>query len=81
VQPTTDYQKDLLTEKQVWDLYRLTIPWQRRARRERRGPRYFKLGKMVRYRRSDMEAYFALHAVEPNGGREAAPPIGSVSEL
>jgi predicted DNA-binding transcriptional regulator AlpA len=58
---------ELLTESQVWHDYRLSLPWQRRTRRERRGPRFLKLGKMVRYRRADIEAYLAAHAVEPKG--------------
>jgi predicted DNA-binding transcriptional regulator AlpA len=57
--------KELLTENQVWNRYGLSISWQRRTRRERRGPRFLKLGKMVRYRRSDIEAYLSAHAVEP----------------
>jgi predicted DNA-binding transcriptional regulator AlpA len=55
---------ELLSEKKVWQRYRLTIPWLRRARREGRGPKYMKLTRMVRYRPSDIEAYLAAHTVE-----------------
>jgi predicted DNA-binding transcriptional regulator AlpA len=56
---------ELLTERQVWNRYGLSISWQRRTRRERRGPRFLKLGKMVRYRGCDIETYLAAHTVEP----------------
>jgi predicted DNA-binding transcriptional regulator AlpA len=62
---------ELLTENQVWNRYGLSISWQRRTRRERRGPRFLKLGKMVRYRRCDIEAYLAAHIVEPKPHSEA----------
>jgi len=55
---------DLLTERQVAKEYGLSVSWQRRTRRERRGPDFLKLGKMVRYRRSDIEAYLVAHTVE-----------------
>jgi predicted DNA-binding transcriptional regulator AlpA len=68
---------ELLTEREIFARYRLSIPWQRRTRRERRGPRFLKLGKMVRYRRLDIEAWLEANAVETkaptppqqNGGR------------
>jgi predicted DNA-binding transcriptional regulator AlpA len=56
---------ELLTENQVRSRYGLSVSWQRRTRRERRGPRFLKLGKMVRYRQCDIEAYLAAHTVEP----------------
>jgi predicted DNA-binding transcriptional regulator AlpA len=57
-------EDELLNERQVWRGYSLTIPWLRRTRRERRGPRFLKLGKMVRYRRGDIEEYLAANTVE-----------------
>jgi predicted DNA-binding transcriptional regulator AlpA len=67
-------ENELLSERQVWSGYSLTIPWLRRSRRERRGPRFLKLGKMVRYRRGDIEAYLVANTVETNSssGQEAA---------
>ena len=59
--------KELLTEHQVWNRYGLSVSWQRRTRRERRGPKFLKLGKMVRYRISDVEAYLLAHEIESNG--------------
>jgi predicted DNA-binding transcriptional regulator AlpA len=56
---------DLLTEREVRSGWSLSIPWLRRTRREGRGPRFLKLGKMVRYRRRDIEEYLAASTVEP----------------
>lgn len=58
--------REVLNEREVWEEYGFTIPFLRRARRERRGPRFLKVGKMVRYRRADIEAYLSAHAVETN---------------
>jgi len=58
---------EVLNERQVEEIYGFTIPYLRRARRERRGPRlprFLKLGKLVRYRRSDIESFLSANAVE-----------------
>jgi predicted DNA-binding transcriptional regulator AlpA len=64
---------DLLTEREVLSCWSLSIPWLRRTRREGRGPRFLKLGKMVRYRRRDIEEYLADSTVEPKS--RAQPKI------
>ena len=56
--------REVLNEREVWEEFGFTIPFLRRARRERRGPRFLKVGKMVRYRRADVEAYLSAHVVE-----------------
>jgi predicted DNA-binding transcriptional regulator AlpA len=55
---------EVLKEGQVCETYGLSISYLRRARRERRGPPFLKVGKLVRYRKSDIEAYLAAHAVQ-----------------
>jgi len=60
---------EILNERQVQEVYGFTIAYLRRARRERRGPRFLKVGKLVRYRRADIEAYLSAHAVETADGR------------
>lgn len=55
---------EVLTERQVQELYGFSVPYLRRARREKRGPRFLKLGKLVRYRKADIEAFLTAHAVE-----------------
>jgi hypothetical protein len=55
---------ELLTEREVSAAYSLTIPWLRRVRIERRGPPFLRLGRMVRYRRVDLERYLATRTVD-----------------
>jgi predicted DNA-binding transcriptional regulator AlpA len=63
---------EVLNERQVQELYGFSIPYLRRARREKRGPRFLKLGKLVRYRRADVEAFLTAHEVETQPLRRAA---------
>lgn len=65
--------REILNEREVWEEYGFTIPYLRRARRERRGPRFLKVGKLVRYRRADIEAYLAAHAVETREQKQVLP--------
>jgi hypothetical protein len=61
--------REVLTEREVWEEYGFTIPFLRRARRERYGPRFLKVRRMVRYRRADIEAYLSKHSVETSERR------------
>ena len=54
---------DLLNESQVAEKLGCTVSALRRWRREARGPRYFKISRMVRYSRDDIDAYIARCAV------------------
>ena len=58
---------EVFNERQVEEIYGLTIPYLRRARRERRGPKFLKVGKLVRYRKTDIESYLSGHTVETGG--------------
>ena len=60
----------LMTEREVYEVYGLSIPWQRRRRVERRGPRFIKLGRLVRYRRADLEAFFTSQTIETSNQSE-----------
>ncbi len=55
---------EILNERQVQEVYGFTVAYLRRARRERRGPRFLKVDKLVRYRKADIEAFLAAHEVE-----------------
>src|ERR1700722_8314836 len=70
--------QEVLNERQVQEVYGFSVPYLRRARRERRGPRFFKVGKLVRYRRTDIEAYLSAHAVET---RDVRAPRKASSEI
>jgi hypothetical protein len=52
-------QKVLLSPVEVALLYDQTVQSLAQMRCMKRGPRYIKEGKSVRYRQSDVEAYFA----------------------
>jgi hypothetical protein len=68
--------REVLNEREVREEYGFTIPFLRRARRERRGPRFLKVGKLVRYRRADIETYLAAmrsRLTSLHSGQWAAP--------
>jgi predicted DNA-binding transcriptional regulator AlpA len=56
--------KQLLTETEVHSEYGLTPPWLRKKRRLGGGPTFVRISRMIRYRRTDIEAYLAAHLVE-----------------
>jgi predicted DNA-binding transcriptional regulator AlpA len=55
---------ELLTEKAVAQQYSLSLPWLRKARSQRRGPKFIRVSRMVRYWRSDIEAFLMECQVE-----------------
>lgn len=57
--------QDLLVEDDVAQLLTVSVAALRRWRVERRGPKYIKLGALVRYRRSDVELWISTR---PSGG-------------
>jgi predicted DNA-binding transcriptional regulator AlpA len=57
--------QDLLQENEVAQLLTVSVAALRRWRVERRGPKYIKLGALVRYRRSDVELWISTR---PFGG-------------
>lgn len=60
----------LLSEKQTADWGNWSIALLRKWRQSRRGPRYLKIGKLIRYRESDLETFLRKHTREPiNEGR------------
>lgn len=63
--------KQVLTEREVEREYGFSISYLRRVRRERRGPRFLKIGKMVRYKKFDIESYLSAHAIETHDSKES----------
>jgi predicted DNA-binding transcriptional regulator AlpA len=66
--------EDLLTEADVAKKLRVTLACLRRWRLERRGPKFIKLGALVRYRPDDIVAWLESR---PAGGTPAKPPDAS----
>jgi predicted DNA-binding transcriptional regulator AlpA len=62
--------RDLLQEDEVAQLLTVSVAALRRWRVERRGPKYIKLGALVRYRRSDVELWISTR---PFGGEADQP--------
>ncbi len=54
----------LLNEKQVAQLLCCTTSALRRWRREGRGPRFVKIGRLVRYRQEDVEDFVNQNTVQ-----------------
>ncbi len=63
---TTESESELLREPEVKREYKFTGSWLRKNRRLKTGPPFVRLGRMVFYRRSDLDAFIAAHRVEPN---------------
>jgi hypothetical protein len=69
---------ELLTEREVAGRYRLSIGWLRRARVERRGPTFLRVGdRMIRYRRADIEAFLDSRIINTDADRRRTAPAES----
>ena len=62
----------VLTERQVAAEYNIPIKSLQQYRYRGNGPRFLKLGRSVRYRRRDIQAWFEKNEVKPRS--EDAPP-------
>lgn len=60
--------RQLLNEREVNEEYGLSVPWLRKQRLLRLGPPYCKISRMVKYRRSDIEAYLQARMIETSSG-------------
>lgn len=63
---------ELLREKDVALRYGFTLSWLRRTRRERRGPTFIRLGRIIFYRVTDIEDFLTIHEVETKASRTSA---------
>lgn len=61
----TERESELLREAEVKRQYKLTNAWLRKNRRLKSGPPFIKLGRMVFYRRRDLDVFIAAHRIEP----------------
>ncbi|MFN0166702.1 MAG: helix-turn-helix transcriptional regulator [Bryobacteraceae bacterium] len=55
--------KRLLTETEVWQEFGLSVPWLQRDRLTGPTLQFCKIGRAVRYRRQDIEAFLAACVV------------------
>ncbi len=62
----TVYSDEVLTESELARRARVSISVLRKWRREGQGPRFLKLGRLVRYRAQDIQAWLDAHALDGN---------------
>lgn len=66
-------ETELLTEREVSADYNISVPWLRRARVDRRGPAFLRVGeRMIRYRRADIEAFLESRVVDTGPRHDSA---------
>ena len=77
--PTRDSDLDrLLDEHQVSDMLQIRLATLRKWRLMGEGPRFIRLRRLVRYRRSDLMSWVAA---APSGGSENPSSFGSGQEV
>jgi len=72
----TDCDGELLREAEVARQYKFSVPWLRKNRRLQTGPPFIRVGRMVFYRRGDLDTFVVAHRVEPNDGHESGDRKG-----
>jgi hypothetical protein len=56
---------EMFREREVTRRYKLTGAWLRKNRRLQTGPPFIRIGRMIFYRRGDLDAFVAGHTVKP----------------
>jgi len=64
----TTTTEEYLEEKSVRRQYALSVPWLRKRRCLGLPPKYYRVGRMIRYKRTDIEEFLQNCAVEPANG-------------
>jgi hypothetical protein len=59
----------LLNEREAAGVIACSVALMRKWRLFREGPSYVKIGRLVRYRQDDLNAFLDSHRVETGGGR------------
>lgn len=62
-----DSLQKLIREPDVTREYPFTAPWLRKRRRLRLPPAFIRVGRMVFYERSELDAFVKSHRIEANG--------------
>ena len=65
----------LLTEQEVSRLFSVSLAFLRKKRFQSDGPRYLKIGRMVRYRLEDVEEFFNAYVVRSYTSAGADAPL------
>lgn len=67
----TSEKDQLLSETEAQRILPMSLAWYRRARLQRRGPRFLRVGRKVWYRVTDLLAYIESR---PSGGEQPQAP-------
>lgn len=65
-QPAVVRDDELLTTQEAAALTKMSVAWFQRARWERKGPPYFRIGRSIRYLHSDLTAWWSQERVDPS---------------
>jgi hypothetical protein len=65
----TERDSELLREPEVKRRYGLGSAWLRKSRKLRRGPAFIRVGRMIFYRREDLDAFVKANRIEPDTRR------------
>jgi len=63
----TECVRELFNAPDVTKVYGFTSAWLRKRRRLCLPPAYVRVGRMVKYRRCDLDLFVSGHIVEPDG--------------
>ena len=64
------FQKHVLDINEAAAMIGVTVACMRKWKRQKRGPTYFRAGKLIRYRRTDVERWIAQNSFTPELLRE-----------
>jgi excisionase family DNA binding protein len=76
MEPLRGNMNSLLTEQDVAKQLHVSLAALRRWRLEGRGPRFIKVGSLVRYRPEELEEWLSF---QPAGGSSESTRVGSVA--
>lgn len=62
----SEWDTALLRETEVARQYKLSRAWLRKSRKLMIGPAFIRVGRMIFYRRGDLEVFVKAHRVEPD---------------
>ncbi len=75
-----DREDKLLSETELAKLWGVTKSFLQKMRYERRGPRYVRIGRLVRYRQSDVDRYTEENSVGAPPSSPTAEPLPVVAK-
>jgi excisionase family DNA binding protein len=72
-------ERNVLNPKQASAYLGCSESVMRLWRSQGQGPRYFRAGKLIRYRRADLDAWIEARICEPGSGSNSAAPVSGIA--